>query len=74
MEQRVHRNEQKGRMGEEEHMKHFETMGTLGDTRGLENKGDYWGDLNEILNVKIHGLLRMESENSSPGIQFGLMA
>jgi len=49
-------------------------MGTLGDTRGLENKGDYWGDLNEILNVKIRGLLRMESENSSPGIQFGPMA
>jgi len=41
MDWRVHRNEQKDRMGEEKHMKHFETMGTLGDTRGLENKGDY---------------------------------
>jgi len=38
MEQRVRRNEQKGRMGEEEHMKHSRQWAHLGIQEGWKTK------------------------------------
>ena len=57
-----------------EHAASSETTSALGGARGVSNKAGCLGDLNERLNVEICGFLRMESGNSSPGIQFRPMA